>query len=138
MEKVRKDKTSWKVFYWSMVVVIFFALIFLVRFVLNSSKIMVDESMLIHPYKIEWGLERDQTLRINEPFFLDTDLPLIQEDLDKIKSDSAIYSLLILNPEHGGTLRDLKYPYLIWKNEHSDTIHILKNNIVLNFSLKNP
>lgn len=91
--------------------------------------------MPIYPYQIEWGLERDQTLRINEPFFLDTDLPLIREELEHLKYETSIYNDLITNPKHGGTLRDLKYPYLIWKNEGSDTIHILKNNVVLNFLL---
>src|SRR5690606_13673676 len=117
------------------VVTIFVSLIFMVRFVLNSSKIFVDKTTVIHPYYIDWSLERDGSLRINEPFYLKTEAPFMKEDLEKLALDSVIYTSLILNSKTGNTLRDLPHPYLVWKNENSDTIHVLKNSIVLNFSL---
>jgi hypothetical protein len=121
-----------------MVFTIFIALIFLVRFVLNSSKIYVDESTVIHPYYIEWTLERDGSLRINEPYFLDTKAKFIDQDVSHIQKDSALFNSLIVNSQTGGTLEDLKKPYLIWKNAYSDTIHVLKNNIHMNFQLHKP
>lgn len=118
-----------------MVMIIFVALIFLVRFVLNSSKIYVDKSTAINPYYIEWDLERDGSLRINEPYFLDTNCNFIEKDLDKLKLDSSIYVPLVQETKFGGSLQDIEKPYLIWKHANSDTIHVLKNNILLNFKL---
>ena len=80
-----------------MVMVIFVALIFLVRFVLNSSKVFVDKSTAINPYYIEWDLERDGSLRINEPYFLNTQCTFIKKDLDKLKVDSSIYVPFLCN-----------------------------------------
>lgn len=90
---------------------------------------------MIHPYYIDWSLERDGSLRINDPFYINTQAKFMKENLDKLKSDSTIYSSLIQNSTTGSTLMDLPRPYLIWKNPNSDTIHVLKNNIVLNFDL---
>lgn len=118
-----------------MVMIIFVALIFLVRFVLNSSKIYVDKSTAIDPYYIEWDLERDGSLRINEPYFLDTNCSFIEKDLGKLKVDSSIYVPLVQEAKFGSTLKDIEKPYLIWKHANSDTIHVLKNNILLNFKL---
>lgn len=136
LAKKKKHKSRWRYYYWLMVLVIFVALIFLVRFVLNSSKIYVDKSTAINPYYIEWDLERDGSLRINEPYFLNTKCVFIEKDLDKLKVDSSIYTPLILNPKFGGTLQDIEKPYLIWKLANNDTVHVLKNNILLNFKLK--
>lgn len=118
-----------------MVLTIFISLIFLVRFVLNSSKIYVDNSTIIHPFYIEWSLERDGSLRINDPYYLNTQSKFIVQDLDKLKLDSSLYNPLILHSQTGGSLKDVMHPYLIWKNANSDTIHVLKNNIHLNFLL---
>jgi len=133
--KKKKYPTRWKYYYWLMVLLIFVALVFMVRFVLNSSKVFVDKSTVINPYLIEWPLERDGSLRINEPYFLNTNSTFIQKDLDKLKLDSSIYIPLIEESTSGGTLRDVERPYLLWKHAGSDTIHILKNNILLNFKL---
>lgn len=118
-----------------MVIIIFVALVFMVRFVLNSSKVLVDKSTPINPHYIEWDLERDGSLRINEPYFLATDIEFIQTDLDKLKVDSSIYVPLIKESTSGSTLKDVKKPYLIWKNANSDTVHVVKNNIVLKFKM---
>ncbi len=136
MAKKKKHKSHWRYYYWLMVLTIFIALIFMVRFVLNSSKIFVDKETPINPYYIEWGLERDGSLRINEPYFLNTNCEFIQKDLDKLKVDSSIYFALVQDTKSGGTLKDIEKPYLIWKHAKSDTIHVLKNNILLNFKLK--
>lgn len=138
LEDRKKNTSKWKTFYWIMVLTIFVALIFLVRFVLNSSKIYVDKSTVIHPYFIEWDLERDGSLRINEPYFLDTRATFIPKDLEKLQLDSSIYTPLIENSRDGSKLSDLTKPYLLWKNANSDTIHVLKNNIHLNFKIYQP
>lgn len=137
MTKNKKIKLNWKFFYWLMVFAMFVALIFLVRFVLNSSKIYVDKSTVINPYYIEWSLEPDNSLRINEPYYLKTDAKFIQEDLDKLKLDTSIYNPLILHSNTGSTLQDIEKPYLLWKKANSDTIQVVKNNILLKF-LMNP
>lgn len=111
------------------------ALIFLVRFVLNSSKVFVDKSTPINPFYIDWDLERDGSLRINEPYFLATDISFIKSDLEKLKIDSSIYIPLIEESNSGGTLRDIKKPYLIWKHANNDTVHVVKNNILMKFKL---
>ncbi len=113
----------------------------MVRFVLNSSKIYVEKTTVIHPYKIDWTLERDGSLRINDPYYLKTDAELLLTDSDIFNNDSSIYKNLFLksgtNSENRATLRDLERPYLLWKNADSDTIYILKNNIPLFFLMKN-
>jgi hypothetical protein len=138
LEQRKKKNPNWKKFYWVMVVTIFIALIFLVRFVLNSSKIYVDESTAINPFVIEWSLERDGSLRINEPYYLDTRAKFIEQNLDKLQVDSSIYVPLISDTKTESSLADIKHPYLLWKNANSDTIHVLKNNIHLNFQLYQP
>ena len=120
-----------------MVLSILVSLIFLVRFVLNSSKIYVEKSTVINPYYIEWSLERDGSLRINEPYFLKTNAKFIPEELDKLKLDTSIYNPLILESKTGSTIADISKPYLIWKRANSDTIHIVKNNILLKFLMEN-
>lgn len=90
---------------------------------------------MIHPYYIDWSLERDGSLRINDPYYIKTEATFLKDNLEKLKSDSLIYHSLIKNSTSGSTLIDLPRPYLIWKNPNSDTIHVLKNNIILNFNL---
>lgn len=128
-----KKSQSWKKAYWAIVAVIFTALVLMVNFVINSSKIYVDKSTVIDPYYIEWKLEKDGSLRLNDPYYLKTDCKFIPENPDKLQIDSSIYNSLIINPSKNKTLRDIQHPYLIWKRANSDTIHILKNNILLNF-----
>lgn len=113
-----------------MVISIFVALVFMVRFVLNSSKVFVDNEIEIYPMLVEWGLERDGSLRINEPYFLNTDLELIAESQDS--------TLLVsnLNIVEIASLKDLEKPYLIWKHAESDTIQVLKDNVLLKFKLE--
>lgn len=120
-----KRKTHWELFYWLMILCILIALVFMVRFVLNSSKIMVDESMPIHPFEIDWGLERDGSLRVNDPFYLDADAHLFPNETIHL-SPTAAEEL---------QLKDLKYPYLIWKNKGSDTLHVIKNDEHFKFQL---
>lgn len=135
MSKKKKHKSRWRYYYWIMVLIIFVALVFMVRFVLNSSKVLVDISTPINPHYIEWDLERDGSLRINEPYFLATDIEFIPTDLDKLKVDSSLYVALVKESTSGSTLKDVKKPYLIWKNANSDTVHVVKNNIVLKFKM---
>lgn len=129
------NQSKWKYYYWIMVVTIFIALIFLVRYVLNSSKVFVDYETPINPYFIEWGLEPDGSLRINEPYFLKTDYSLLKQDEEKIMMDSSTVSTLHADSNSGTYLRDVKKPYLLWKNANSDTIHVLKNNLLLNYKM---
>lgn len=130
LAKKKKYKSRWKYYYWIMVVSIFIALVFMVRFVLNSSKVFVDRSTAINPYFIEWGLERDGSLRINEPYFLKTNCPLISETQDSSQIDTAFHEKTIR------VLRELEKPYLIWKHAESDTVHVLKNNVQFKFRLE--
>ncbi len=133
LAKNKKYKSKWKYYYWIMVVSIFVALIFMVRFVLNSSKVFVSKDIAILPMQVEWGLERDGSLRINEPYFLNTDCELILEESD-ITSDS-IQSFISSKPDQKSTLKDMEKPYLLWKHAESDTIHVLKNNVLFHFKL---
>ncbi|MBA5629255.1 hypothetical protein HU137_05660 [Moheibacter sp. BDHS18] len=130
MAKKKKYKSRWKYYYWFMVISIFVALVFMVRFVLNSSKVFVDNEIEIYPMLVEWGLERDGSLRINEPYFLNTDLELIAESQDSTLLDSN------LNIVEIASLKDLEKPYLIWKHAESDTIQVLKDNVLLKFKLE--
>gem|GEM_PF-823234 len=134
LAKNKKYKSKWKYYYWIMVLSIFVALVFMVRFVLNSSKVFVSKDLAIHPMQIEWGLERDGSLRINEPYFLRTDCELMSEKPNSENPDSIspINSPTIVSKN---TLKDLEYPYLIWKHAKSDTIHVLKNNVLFHFQL---
>lgn len=128
----KKSGSQWKIVYWITVFLIFIALIFMVRFVLNSSKVYVEKSTLINPYMIEWSLERDGSLRINEPFYLKTNAKLIDGDLTDAFSDSSLFT----NNGSERILKNLKSPYLIWKNAESDTIHVLKNNVAMHFLMQ--
>lgn len=106
----------------------------MVRFVLNSSKVYVSKDLAIHPMQIEWGLERDGSLRINEPYFLRTDCELILEKPNSENTDS-ISSVISPLSDKKTTLKDLENPYLIWKHAESDTVHVLKNNVLYHFKL---
>jgi len=128
-----KKNQNWKKIYWAIVLIIFIALVIMVRFVLDTSRIYVDKTTLINPYYIEWGLDKNNNLRLNDPYYLNTKHKFIRENLDKLKLDTSIYNPLILNSKTDGTLQDIKEPYLIWKKANNDTIHVLKNNILLNF-----
>ena len=118
-------------------VVIFIALVLMVRFVLDVSRIYVDKSTSINPYYIEWGLEKDNTLRLNDPYYLTTKHQFIRQNLEKLKLDTSIYNPLLIHSKTGGTLADLPKPYLLWKKANNDTIHVLKNDILLNFKFVN-
>lgn len=131
--KRNKESRKWRRLYWLMVFSIFVALILMVRFVLDSSKILVDKAMPINPYYIDWKLENDGLLRLNDPYYLQTRHKFIRVNLEKLKLDTSIYNPLILRSETGGSLRDIEPPYLLWKKANNDTIHILKNNILLDF-----
>lgn len=133
MDSQIKKNQNWKKIYWAIVLIIFIALVIMVRFVLDTSRIYVDKTTLINPYYIEWGLDKNNNLRLNDPYYLNTKHKFIRENLDKLKLDTSIYNPLILNSKTGGTLQDIKEPYLIWKKANNDTIHVLKNNILLNF-----
>lgn len=132
-----KESKNWNRLYWLMVLIIFVALVILVRFVLNVSRINIDKSVPINPYHITWEPNADGSLRLNDPYYMNTDHTFINNYLDEIKADSALYNVLILNPKHNSTLRDIEPPYLMWKDANNDTIHILKNDIILNFKFKN-
>ncbi|MDD3458270.1 MAG: hypothetical protein PHO74_02195 [Weeksellaceae bacterium] len=133
MEVEKKHGNRWRKIYWVMVFLILVSLIFMVRFVLNSSKIYVEKSTVIHPYLIEWSLERDGSLRINEPYYLRTDIKPIKDQLKTPIEDSLIFIHSTQEDRETVSFRSLEPPYLIWKNENSDTIHVLKNNISLKF-----
>lgn len=132
LKPIKKSGSQWKIVYWITVFLIFITLIFMVRFVLNSSKVYVEKSTLINPFMIEWSLERDGSLRINEPFFLKTDAKLIDDDLSDVFNDSSLF----INKDSDRILKNLKSPYLIWKNAKSDTIHVLKNNVAMHFLMQ--
>lgn len=133
MNKEEKYNKRWKIYYWISVFVIFIGLIFLVRNVLNRSKVFVDKATVILPYSIEWALERDGSLRLNDPYFLDTRCVFIEKDLVQLARDSIVFQAVMMQKDRKGMLRDISHPYLLWKNRDSDTIHILKNNIPLDF-----
>lgn len=118
-----------------MVFSIFIALIAMVRFVLDASKIYVDKNMPINPYYIDWKVENNGLLRLNDPYYLQTKHRFIRENLDKLKLDTGIYNPLIIHSKTGGTLVDVQHPYILWKKANNDTIHVLKNNILLNFKM---
>ena len=118
-----------------MVCAILVALVFMVRFVLNSSKVFITEEMMINPLEIKWGLERDGSLRVNDPFYLDTKATLIKNSIDWVKNDSTLQLELLEDLEKINYLKDVNHPYLLWKNNNSDTIHLLKNNTYLSFLL---
>lgn len=133
MNSLIKKNQNWKKIYWAIVLIIFIALVLMVRFVLDHSKIYVDKTTLINPYYIEWGLDKNKDLRLNDPYYLRTQHKFIRENLDKLKLDTSIYNSLIIRTNTESTLQDVKEPYLIWKKANNDTIHVLKNNILLNF-----
>lgn len=136
LESNIKKETNWRTTYWIMVCAILVALIFMVRFVLNSSKVFVTEEMIINPLEIKWGLEKDGSLRVNDPFYLNTNVTLIQNSIDFYKNDSSREKEELLeNIEEINYLKDVKHPYILWKNKNSDTIYLLKNNVYLSFHL---
>lgn len=131
--KRNKESRKWKWIYWLMVFSIFIALILLVRFVLNTSRIYIDRSYPINPYYITWNLEKDGLLRLNDPYYMQTKHIFIRENLEKLKLDTSIYNPLILRTTTNSTMVDVEPPYLLWKKANNDTIYIMKNNIILRF-----
>jgi len=132
-----KKNQNWKKIYWVIVLIIFIALIFMVRFVLDVSRIYIDKTTVINPYYIEWSIDKDNSLRLNDPYYINSvKYKFIKENLDKLELDTSIYNPLMIRTKTGSSLRDIPQPYLIWKKANNDTIHVLKNNILLNFKFQ--
>ncbi|MDD3771040.1 MAG: hypothetical protein RBT46_07635 [Weeksellaceae bacterium] len=136
MQKDYKIEKKRKQFYWILVGIIFLLLLFMVRYVLDSSKVIIDKSLVIRPFKVHWSPNSDGLLRINEPFYLNTNAKFIVVDLNKLATDEEIYNSLILRSQTNSSLRDISPPFTIWKHENNDTIHIMKNNLVLDFIME--
>ncbi len=109
----------------------------MVRFVLDVSRIYIDKTTVINPYYIEWSIDKDNSLRLNDPYYINSvKYKFIKENLDKLELDTSIYNPLMIRTKTGSSLRDIPQPYLIWKKANNDTIHVLKNNILLNFKFQ--
>lgn len=121
--------------YYLIVVVIFSGILFSVRHVVNSNRIIVSSEELINPTSIYWDVdEEDSLLRIKDPLYVDKEFVLTKMQFEKYKSDSLIYNELYSDTTpNKGALINLQPPFVLWKSGMNDTIKVFKAGKTLNF-----
>lgn len=121
--------------YYSLVLLIFTVLLFSVRHIVNTHRIIISSEELIDPVSIFWEVDKsDSLLRVKEPLYLGTNFILIDHQKNKYENDSAIYNELFADSiPNKGSVVNLNPPYVLWKLSKNDTIKVFKNNKTLSF-----
>lgn len=110
-------------------------ILFSVRHVVNSNRIIIDSEEKIDPTSIYWTLEEnDSLLRISDPLYLNKTFYLTKNHQEKFKNDTAIQKELYAeNIPNKGSLINLSPPFVVWKKGKNDTIMVVKDNKNLSF-----
>jgi len=121
--------------YYCLVIFVFVGILFSVRYVVNTNRIIVDTEESINPIEIFWEVNReDSLLRIKDPLYLNTNFYLIESQKEKYNDDTAIISELYNDSiPNQGSLVNLKPPFMLWKSGKNDTIKVFKNQKTLFF-----
>ncbi len=124
-----------KLGYYLTVLMIFCTVLFSVRYIVNSNRIIIGSEEAINAVEIFWYLdEEDSILRIKEPLYVDKSFVLSKSQLNKYKNDTIIYPELFgESVVNKGALINLKPPYVLWKVGMNDTIKVFKNGRSLKF-----
>jgi hypothetical protein len=126
-------------FYYAVVVGFIIALLFSVRYLINTTRIFVNSEEGFTPVLVKWNLdEKDSTLRIKDPLYLKKDYYLIDYKNDSfIKKDTVLYADLMEDSlVNKGSVLNIKPPYYIWKEAKNDTLKVFKHNVTLKFTSK--
>lgn len=121
--------------YYSSVLLIFLFILFLVRYIVNNTRVFVGYEEGFSPTEIQWNCDKtDSILRVQEPLYLRNDYYLIHYNSQHVISDSVLkHELLNDSLPNKGSLMNVSPPYILWKNQKSDTIKLFKHNKTLKF-----
>lgn len=121
--------------YYLIVAVIFSGILFSVRHVVNSNRIIVSSEESINPTSIYWDVdEEDSLLRVKDPLYVDKEFILTELQFEKYKNDSMIFTELYSEAiPNKGALINLQPPFVLWKAGMNDTIKVFKAGKTLTF-----
>jgi hypothetical protein len=121
--------------YYLIVLVIFSGILFSVRYIVNTNRIIIGSEESINPVEIYWEVDdEDSILRLKDPLYVDKTFVLSKNQCEKFKKDSLISSELFVDTvPNEGALINLKPPYVLWKSGMNDTIKVFKYGRSLNF-----
>lgn len=124
-----------RVAYYSIVAIFFLVILFSVRYIVNTTRILVDYEQQITPTEIFWEINKnDSTLRIKEPVYLTKSYYLSELQREAFKDNNEIYQELYHDSvPNKGSILNLKPPFILWKNNKNDTIRVFKNLKTLKF-----
>lgn len=121
--------------YYSVVTLFFIAILFSVRYIVNTTRIAIDYESGINPVEISWDINaQDSILRVKEPIYITKEYYLIDSQKEKYKSDSMITAQLFQDSiPNKGSILNLKPPFVLWKSAMNDTVKVFKNEKTLKF-----
>ena len=121
--------------YYFIVAFIFSGILFSVRYIVNSNRIIVSSEELINPTSIYWDVdEEDSLLRVKDPLYVDKGFILTELQFEKYKNDSVIFTELYSESvPNKGSLINLQPPFVLWKAGMNDTIKVFKAGKTLTF-----
>lgn len=127
-----------RIIYYSIVVIFFLSILFSVRYVVNTTRIIIDYEQNINPTEIFWEVDKsDSTLRIQEPLYLSNNYYLSEKQKNAFYKDSIIGSQLYADSlPNKGSILNLKPPFVLWKSAKNDTVKVYKNQRTLKFVKK--
>lgn len=127
---------KWNITFYYITVCVFFVLIlFSVRHIVNTNRVIVSTVESIHPTEIFWEKdEKDTLIRIKDPLYLPSSFYLCQAQADKYMHDKELSAQLFGDSiAKKGSIINLKPPYVLWKSANNDTIKVYKDSKTLNF-----
>lgn len=127
---------KWNITFYYITVCLFFVLIlFSVRHIVNTNRVIISSVESINPTEIFWGMDEEDTLiRIKDPLYLPSTFYLCKGQVSKYKSDEELTSQLFGDSVvKKGSIINLKPPYVLWKSANNDTIKVYKDSKTLNF-----
>ena len=127
---------KWNITFYYITVCLFFVLIlFSVRHIVNTNRVIISSEESINPTEIFWGMDEEDTLiRIKDPLYLPSTFYLCKGQVLKYKSDEELTSQLFGDSVvKKGSIINLRPPYVLWKSANNDTIKVYKDSKTLNF-----
>lgn len=126
---------NYRLAYYGVVALFFVAILFSVRYIVNTTRIAVDYESSINPVEIFWEINsQDSVLRVREPLYITKEYRLVDSQKEKFRADPIIgeqlYSDSVSNP---GSILNLEPPFVMWKSAKNDTVKVFKNEKTLKF-----
>lgn len=127
---------KWNITFYYITVCLFFVLIiFSVRHIVNTNRVIVSAVESINPTEIFWEMNEEDTLiRIKDPLYLPSSFYLCPLQTKKYEKDKDLTQQLFGDSiAKKGSIINLKPPYVLWKAANNDTIKVYKDSKTLNF-----